>query len=76
MIFLRPSRLYRGYFCRAISFVKGIAETRLQLSVEKDDLVISTYHIDNANPSTPSEPIAKMQTSILNDEDHFPDSEL
>ena len=48
----------------------------LQLSIEKGELVISTYHIDNANPSTPSEPITKMQTSILNDEDLFTDGKL
>lgn len=46
---------------------------RLQLSIENGELVISTYHIDNANPTTPSKPITKMQTSILVDEDHFPD---
>ena len=49
---------------------------RLQLSFEKGELVISTYHIDNANPSTPFEPVAKMRTSILDDEDHFPDGKL
>lgn len=49
---------------------------RLQLSIEKGELVISTYHIDNANLSTPSKPITKMQTSILNDEDRFPDDKL
>lgn len=46
---------------------------RLQLNIENDELVISTYHIDNANPSTQSQSIAKMQTSILDEEDHFPD---
>lgn len=49
---------------------------RLQLSIENGELVISTYHIDNANPSTPSKSITKMQTSILVDEDHFPDGKL
>lgn len=49
---------------------------RLQLSIENGELVVSTYHIDNANPSTPSKPITKMQTSILDDEDHFPDGKL
>lgn len=46
---------------------------RIQLSIENGELVISTYHIDNANPSTPSKPITKMQTSFLDDQDHFSD---
>lgn len=49
---------------------------RLQLNVENGELVIETYHIDNANPLTPPKPIAKMRTSIYNDEDHFPDGKL
>lgn len=59
-----------------IMFSFHFNDYRIQLSIEKGELVISTYHIDNANPSTPSEPITKMQTSILNDEDHFPDGKL
>lgn len=59
-----------------IMFSFHFNDYRLQLSIENGELVISTYHIDNANPSTPSEPITKMQTSILNDEDHCPDDKL
>ena len=49
---------------------------RLQLNIENGELVIETYHIDNANPLTPPKPVAKMRTSILDDEDYFPDGEL
>lgn len=56
-----------------VMFSLHFNDYRLQLSVENGELVISTYHIDNANPSTPSKPITKIQTSILVDEDHFPD---
>ena len=59
-----------------IMFSFHFNDYRLHLSIEKGELVISTYHIDNANPSMPSEPITKMQTSILNDEDHFSDGKL
>lgn len=46
---------------------------RIHRSFENGKIISTVYQIDNANPSTPSKPIAKMQTSILVDEDHFPD---
>ncbi len=49
---------------------------KLQRSIENGELVISTYYIDNANSTTPSKLIAKMQASLLNDGEHFPDGKL
>lgn len=49
---------------------------RLQLNIENGELVIETYRIDNANPLTPPKPVAKMRTSVFNDEDHFPSGKL
>lgn len=43
---------------------------RIHRSIENGKIISTVYQIDNANPSTPSQPITKMQTSILDDEDH------
>lgn len=42
---------------------------RIHRSFENGKIISTVYQIDNANPSTPSKPITKMQTSILDDED-------
>lgn len=49
---------------------------RIHRSLENGKIISTVYQIDNANPSTPLKPIAKMQTSIFVDEDHFPDGKL